>query len=213
MHSSVCGCPCMRERAKGCERGFGWSGAHLALPGCRAGSQAGGCCRRLQAASRCWEAQGGSSALLQTEASLRNASSHFRASFANEVGAPLQSWKEAGSFCREPVTLSPPPSSLEGLPSRVSLHCATHPCNSETQLEAPQRVWEKLFGIDTRIWMQIWWAQSSSFGQGQCLSCPRQTPVRNPALGVQCAPARIGVSQQQGGVKGAEAAWKGRYLC
>lgn len=94
--------------------GLGGAGAHLALPGAAVGSHAGGS-QRLQAPSRCWEAQGGSSAVLQTEASLRNADSHFRGRFAEELSAPLQSCKEASGFCREPVTSRPPPGSLEGL--------------------------------------------------------------------------------------------------
>lgn len=70
----------------------------------------------------------------------------------------------------------------------------------------------KLFGVDIHTQMRIWWAQSGSVVQGRCLSHPWQTPGRNPALSLQCAPDRIRVSQQQGGVKSAEAVWKGHYL-
>lgn len=107
-------------------------------PGAGVGSQVGGCRQRLQALSYCQEAQGGSSALLQTQASLRNADSHFRGRCAKELGAPLQSWKEAGGFCGEPVTSSPPPSSLEGLPSQCP---PTMPHTCATQKHS----WE-LFG-------------------------------------------------------------------
>lgn len=116
--------------------GSGGAGAHLALLGAAEGSQAGGS-QQLQAPSRCREAQGGSSAVLQTEASLRNTDSHFRGRFAEELRAPLQSWKEASGFYREPVTSRPPPGSLEGLPPL----CHTPACATQKHcwsfLESP----------------------------------------------------------------------------
>lgn len=101
--------------AKGSERGPGWGRSSPRPPGCCWGSQPGGS-QQLQAPSRCWEAQRGSSAVLQTEASLRNTNSHFRGRFAEELRAPLQSWKEASGFYREAVTSRAPPGSLGGLP-------------------------------------------------------------------------------------------------
>lgn len=115
--------------------GLGGAGAHLALPLLL--GEPGRGSQRLQAPSRCWEAQGGSSAVLQTEASHRNASSHFRGRSAEELSAPLQSWKEASGFCREPVTSRPPPGSLEGLPPL----CHTPACATQKHcwsfLESP----------------------------------------------------------------------------
>lgn len=151
-HSYVCGCPCVCvcvcEHAEGCERGFGWSGSAPRPPrvrGARRGA-AGGGCRLPPAAGRL----GGGGAKFGTSANrglFRNAGSHFTGRFAKELGAPLQSWKEAGGCCREPLALSSPGALWWVCPPGVP-----PPRNSETRLGALQRAQVKLFGIDIHIW-------------------------------------------------------------
>lgn len=97
--------------AKGSEHRLGWGGSSPHPPGCCSGEPS----RGQPAAPGTLPllgGLGGSSAVLQTEASLRNTNSHFRGRFAEELRAPLQSWKEAvastGSLSAQ--------GSLEGLP-------------------------------------------------------------------------------------------------
>lgn len=145
-HSSMRGCPCVCEHAKG----FGWSRSTPCPPWVPAWGAKQGGCRLPPAAGRL---KGGSSALLQTETSLRNASSRFRSRFAKELGAPLDNWKEAGGFCREPVASRPHQALC--LSSQCPL---TIPHTSATQKHS----WElftsarvKLFGIDVCVQMEI----------------------------------------------------------
>lgn len=170
---------------RGVSMGLGGAGAHLALPGCRCGEPGGGL---PPAAAGSLLLPGGSGGKFSTSTNTGLSQKHrqpLQGQVCEGAQRPVAELEGSGWLLQGACHLKSPSKLFGGSALPVSPHHATHLCNSETQMGALWRAQVKLFGIDIHTQMQNQWAWSGSVGQGRCLSCPWQTPDRNPILGHQ----------------------------